>query len=73
MRKEHDMEELSQDLRDAISDWFSPDELMLLLNIPIEEIIDAFEPEILERIAEIKTEIQWDLIDDEDEDNELYD
>lgn len=65
----NDDEELSEELRLAIADWFSPEELILLLNIPIDELVDIFEPEILERIEQIKEEIQWDMIDDEDDDD----
>lgn len=67
MRNDHDTEELSDDLRLAIADWFTSEELITLLNIDIDELIEIFEPEILERIEMIKSEIHWDMIEEEDD------
>lgn len=50
---------LSADFKEAIVDWFTPEELVEFLNIRIEDIIEVFEDEILDNFDELAEEIRW--------------
>ncbi len=58
-------ESLSEDIRLAIADRYFGWELVELLNIPIEDVVSAFEDNIVEKLREIKEDLGYDEEDNE--------
>lgn len=44
---------MNDELRKIICDYFDPFELVEFLQIPIEDVVDAFEDEIIENIDDV--------------------
>lgn len=63
-----DEEELPDDLKAALADRLEGWELVEMLEIPIEDIIELFEPDILDHLDDILEELNMEPIEYDDGD-----
>lgn len=50
---------ITKELKERLTDYFTAEELVGYLVIPVEDIVEAFEDVIEERLDDIYSEIEW--------------
>jgi hypothetical protein len=64
-RKEIENNVITREFKERLADWFTAEELVDLLVIPVEDVVEAFEEVINERFYDICSMIGW-RVDGED-------
>lgn len=63
-------DKLLPDTKEAIIDWFTPEELVVFASITIEELVDLLEPFLSVFELELRQEMRMDREEIEDDDDD---